>query len=283
MKTVLQFNYCNCCCNLIIVIIVNLDNNEINDSSSGQTDGVCHYTLSVPILEERYSLISKNSSSGLLHRGHYLLPFRIALPAGALNSFHYNADGLHGRILYSLEVEVQVSGILKRNLKSQDCEVLIRQFNRDSVMPLQIVDEMLAQPFWCTPGAIVELAVAMDRNIYSPGDKLAFKFALSSPFNRIKYVEVTFVRIIRIGSPDRCRRRETLLGRVNTGRVSGCIERRTSFTIPESEAFSVQGKLIECKYELRFRLRADWCYSSLLRHEIKVHDSCLPSYEALTS
>jgi hypothetical protein len=263
--------------------LVNLDTSD-DYASSPSEESSCNYTLSSPILEERYSLISKNASSGLLNRGHYLLPFRVALPSTAPSSFHYNSYGLHGRIIYSLEVEVQMSGILKRNLKSQLCEVFLRQFSRDSVMPLQMVYDALLQPFWCTPASIAEVAVALDRNVYCPGDLLSLKFAINSASSaRLKYIEVSLVRILRIGSLERCRRKETLLGRVNTGRVSGFIERRTSFTIPDGEAFSVAGRLIECKYELRFKIRADWCYSTLIRHEIKVQDSCLPTYHQSTA
>lgn len=237
-------------------------------------------------LEQQYTLIGKNSQStvagsGLLHRGHYLLPFRLALPANIPSSFHFQSCGLLGRIIYFLEVDVSIPGILKRNLKSEAVEVRIRQLSKDAIMPMQIVDELALQSFWCTSGAFIELAIALDKNIYAPGDRISLKFALNSPASKIKNVQILLIRLIRIGSLDRCRQEEKLLGRINTGRISSRIERRTIFTIPEVEPFSVNGKLIECRYELKFKIKADWCYANIFKHKIIVHDSFLPSYSQL--
>lgn len=176
---------------------------------------------------------------------------------------------------------MSVPGILKRNLKSEAVEVGIRQSTKEAVMPMQIVDEMALQSFWCTSGSSVELAVALDKNVYTPGDKISLKFALNSPDSKIKNVQILLTRHIRIGPLDRCRREEKLLGHVNTGRIPSCIERRTIFTIPDLEPFSVNGKMIECYYELKFKIKADWCYKNILNHKIIVNDSLLPSYSQL--
>jgi hypothetical protein len=249
-------------------------------------DDSCYYSLGETFIEKRYTLIGKNSQAGLagcglLHRGHYLLPFRLALPVNIPSSFHFQNYGLHGRIIYFLEVDVSVPGILKKNLKSEAVEVTIRQLTKYAIMPMQIVDELALQSFWCTAGAFAELAVALDKNVYAPGDRISLKFALSSSSSKIKNVQILLVRHIRIGTEDRCRREEKLLGRVNTGRISSCIERRTIFTIPEGEPFSVQGKMIECYYELKFKIKANWCYANIFNHRIIVNDSLLPSYSQL--
>ena len=148
-------------------------------------------------------------------------------------------------------------------------------------MPMQIVDELAIQSFWCTEGAAVELAVALDKNLYTPGDRISLKFAINSPACKIKNVQVCLVRHIRIGAPERCRRDEKLLGCVNTGKISSCIERRAIFTIPDWEALSVMGKLIECRYELKFIIKADWCFATTLKHKITVNDSLLPAYSQI--
>ena len=176
---------------------------------------------------------------------------------------------------------MSIPGILKRNLKSEAVQVGIRQLTKDVIMPMQIVDELALQSFWCTAGAFIELAIALDKNVYAPGDRISLKFALNSPASKIKNVQILLTRHIRMGPLDRCRREEKLLGRVNTGRISSFIERRTIFTIPEVEPFSVNGKLIECRYELKFKIRADWCYSNIFTHKIVVNDSLLPSYSQL--
>lgn len=245
-------------------------------------DNSCYYSLSQTFLEQKYTLIGKNSpssNSGILHRGHYLLPFRLALPQNIPSSFHYRSYGLHGRIIYNLEVEITVPGILKRNLKSEAIEVGIRPLAKGAIMPMQIVDEMALQSFWCVGGAFVELAVALDKNVYSPGDRISLKFAINSPTSKIKNVQVCLIRNIRIGPLERCRRDQKLLGRVNTGRISSCFERRTIFTIPEGAPFSVNnGRLIECEYELKFNIKADWCYVHTFKHKISVNESLLPTY-----
>lgn len=261
--------------------------NSVNSATTNPTgldSSSCYYSLAETFLEQKYTLIGKGSSSagGLLHRGHYLLPFRLALPQNIPSSFHYRNYGLHGRIAYTLEVEVTTPGILKRSVRSEAVEVGIRQLSKDPVMPMQIVDDLALRTFWCTGGgAAVELAVALDKNVYTPGDRISLKFAINSPACKIKNVQVCLVRHIRIGAPERCRRDEKLLGRVNTGKISSCIERRTIFTIPEVEAFSVSGKLIECHYELKFKIKADWCFATTLTHKLTVTDSLLPAYSQI--
>ena len=261
--------------------------NSVNAASANPTsldNNSCYYSLAEGFLEQKYTLIGKNSpsivsnSGGSLHRGHYLLPFRLALPQNIPSSFHYRSYGLHGRIIYILELEVTIPGILKRNLKSEAVEVGIRQLTKDVIMPMQIVDEMALQSFWCTSGSSVELAIALDKNVYSPGDRISLKFALNSSDSKIKNVQVLLIRHIRMGPLDRCRRDEKLLGRVNTARISNCGERRTIFTIPDIEPFSVIGKLIECHYELKFKIKADWRFANTFNHKITVSDSLLPTY-----
>lgn len=246
-------------------------------------DNSCYFSKSETFLEQKYVLIGKNSSSGQLNRGHYLLPFRLAVPPNLPGTFHHHqtAFGLHGRIIYVLEVEVSVPGlILKRNIRSDPIEVVIRQLAKDPIMPVQIVDEVHLKSFWaCSGGIGVELAVALDKNYYAPGDKISMKIALNSSQSKIKYVQISLIRHVRIGPVDRCRRDQRLIGRVNTGKISGCIERRAVFQIPEQEHFSVlNGKLIECRYELEFKIRADWCFASYFRYNLLVNDSLLPSY-----
>lgn len=241
-----------------------------------------HYSLRETILDQKFILIDKTISTGnVLNRGHYILPFKISLPKNIPSSFNYRTFELRGRIAYILEAEVSVQGLLKRNLKSDSIEISMRQLLKDSVMPLQIVDEVSLSSFWCTGGSSVELAAVLDRNVYSPGDRISLRFAINSPYTKIKYIQVSLVRIIRIGPLDRCRRDAKLLGRVNTGRVTGCLERRAMFTIPAIEPFSLKGKLIECRYELQFRIRADWCYAYDIIHQINVLDSYLPSYQTI--
>lgn len=263
---------------------MNSSNNFVTRNPTNSFDNSCYYSLGETFLEQQYTLIGKNSQSivygsGLLHRGHYLLPFRLALPANIPSSFHFQSCGLHGRIIYFLEVDVSVPGILKKNLKSEAVEVGIRQLTKDAIMPMQIVDELALQSFWCTAGAFIELAISLDKNIYAPGDRISLKFALNSPASsKIKNLQILLTRHIRIGPLDRCRREEKLMGRVNTGRISSSIERRTIFTIPEDGTLSVNGKLIECSYELKFKIKADWCYACIFNHKIIVNDSLLPSY-----
>lgn len=245
-------------------------------------DNSCYYSLSETFVEQKYTLIGKQSPvsvKGFLNRGHYLLPFRLAVPLNLPSSFHFRGYGLHGRIIYGLEVEASVPGLLKKNLKSEQAEVGIRQLSKDSIMPMQIVDEFFIQPVWCGGGSLIELAVALDKNIYAPGDRISLKFALNTPA-KIKYVQVSLVRHVRIGPFDRCRRDEKLLGRVIIGRISGCFERRAFFSIPEIEHFTVESRLISCRYELVFKVRADWCYPTVHKHTITVNDSLLPSYES---
>ena len=252
---------------------------------SQSTDNACYFTQSEAFLEQKFTLIGKHSSSGNLHRGHYLLPFRLAVPQNLPGTFHHHqtASGLHGRIIYVLEVEVSIPGlILKKNLRSDPVEVIIRQLAKDPIMPVQIVDELeMNSCFTCRGNNSVELAVSLDKNYYAPGDQISLKFALNSPKSNIKYVQISLIRHIRIGSADRCRRDQKVLGRVNTGRISGCIERRAMFMIPDSEHFSVlNGKLIECRYELEFKVRADWNVSAAyFRYNLIVNDSLLPSYD----
>lgn len=248
------------------------------------SDSSCYFSKSETFLDQKYVLIGKNSASGQLNRGNYLLPFRLAVPSNLPGTFHHHqtAFGLHGRIIYVLEVEVSVPGlILKRDLRSDPVEVVIRQLAKDPVMSVQIVDEVYLKPFWACYGGIgVELAVALDKNYYAPGDKISLKFALNSSQSKIKFVQISLIRHVRIGSIDRCRRDRKLLGRVNTGNISGCIERRAVFLIPEQEHFTVMnGKLIECRYELEFKIRADWCFSSYFKYNLLVNDSLLPSYQ----
>ena len=260
-----------------------VDLNACNRDDAASMDSFCYFSKSETFLETKYVLIGKHSSSGQLKRGHYLLPFRLAVRQNIPGTFHHheNSSELHGRIIYVVEVEVGVPGlILKKNLRSDPYEV-IRQLANDPIMPVQIVDEINLKSFWvCSGGNVIELAVALDKNYYAPGDRISLKFALNSPLSNIKYVQVSLKRHIRIGPIEKCRRDKKVLGRVNTGRISGCIERRAMFFIPESEHFSVlNGKLIECRYELEFKIRGDWCFASYFRYNLVVNDSLLPTYE----
>ena len=261
---------------------------EINgtnfNSDSSMTRNDCRYSSSETIVDQKFILTDKTISSSTgnnLNRGHYLLPFKIPIPSQIPSSFNYRSFGMHGRIVYILEAEVSVQGILKRNLRSELVEITIRELSKDLVMPLQIVNEAILSSFWCTGGSSVELAAILDKNVYSPGDKISLRFGINSSNSKLKYVQVSLVRKIRIGPLERCRRNEKLLGRVRTGRIAGCVERRANFNIPRTEPFSFKGKLMECRYELQFRIRADWCYATDLIHQINVFDSLLPSYQAI--
>ena len=258
------------------------------DNQHENSDSSCYFSQSETFLEQKYTLIGKHSSSGHLNRGHYLLPFRLAVPQNLPGTFHHHqtAFGLHGRIIYVLEVEVLVPGlILKKNLRSEPVEVVIRQLSKNPIMPVQIVDELQLKScclFWGGGNNSIELAIALDKNYYAPGDRISMKFALNSPQSKIKYVQISLIRHVRIGSIDRCRRDQKVLGRVNTGKISGCIERRAMFLIPETEHFSVlNGKLIECRYELEFKVRAYWNFVSTFRYNLIVNDSLLPTYEQI--
>ena len=244
----------------------------------------CYYNLSESFFEKQFTLIGKHSSSGQLHRGHYLLPFRLTLPTDLPSTFHHRGYGLHGRVIYILEVEVSISGLLRRKLKSDATELILRQLSKDPIMPLQMIDEVFMPSFWCVGGTKIELAIALDKNVYSPGEKVSLKFALNCPLeNDVKYIQISLIRTIRIWPLDRCRRETKVIGRSIVKRIKGrIIERRTAFLIPESGPFTLQGKLIECQYELQFKLRAYWCYSRTFIQKILVNDSLLPTYQMAT-
>lgn len=272
---------------LLVLVDLNVQNNNQlqRQDNNGSLDDSCYYNLSETFLEKQFLLIGKHSSSGLLHRGHYLLPFRLALPPDLPSTFHYRGFGLHGRIIYTLEVEVTVAALLKRNLRSEPIEVAVRQLTREPVMPLQkVIDDLFMPSFWCFGGGtMVDLAVALDKNYYAPGDKILLKFAINSPVNTIKYAQVSLVRCVRIGTADRSRWDEKVLGCSTVKRIKGCLERRAQFLLPESTPFSVQGRqLIECHYEIRFKVRAYWCFSKSFVQRIVVNDTLLPSYEMAT-
>lgn len=258
---------------------------DLNTNSSITSDNSCYYSLSESFFEQKYTLIGKQSPvsvSGFLNRGHYLLPFRLKIPSNLPSSFNFQGHAMRGRIIYGLEVEANITGILKKNLKSESIEVGIREISKDLIMPLQMVKEFWMNPFWCTSGNSFELAVALDKNVYSPGDRIFLKFALNTPL-KIKYIQISLSRQVRIGPLDRFRKEVKLLGRVDTGRISGCIERRIVFSLPEIEYFTVDSKLIKCQYELSFKVRSDWCYPTVHKHFITVNDSLLPAYESFES
>lgn len=256
---------------------LNVDSANI---SSPTLDGSCYYSLGEAFVEKNYNLVhQKANHSEYLNRGHYLLPFRLALPSNLPNSFHFREFGVHGRIIYTLEAELSMPGILRKSLKSESVEVGISASNLNQIMPLQMVHEFYPQTFWCTAVSFVEVAVALDKNFYSPGERVNLKFAVNSGSLKLKYVQVELIRHVRCGPPDRCRRNEKLLGRVKTGQISGCIERRAVFQIPNGP-LSVKGRLIECFYELVFTVRPEWSFATSQKFTLTVNETFLPTYDA---
>lgn len=265
------------------ILQVDLNVDLSNTSSSAALDGSCYYTLGEVFVEKLYNLVHQKANySEHLSRGHYLLPFRLALPKNLPSSFHFCGFGVHGRIIYTLEVEVLIPGLLRKSLKSEPVEVGINEANVNQIMPLQMVHEFYPQTLWCTIGSVVEVAVALDKNFYSPGDRVNLKFAVNCGINskKLKFVQVALIRHVRCGPPDRCRTNQKLLGRVKTGQISGCLERRAVFMIPENEPVSVKGRLIECYYELVFTVRPEWSFATSQKFNLIVNETFLPTYDA---
>lgn len=262
---------------------------ESIDASSG-----CNYNLGQVFLDEKYQVSDGSKSSIKFKRGQYILKFKIPIPQVLPSSFHYQSNRLHGRIIYSIEVEAYIPGILKRNLKSSIEEIFIRQISLQQVMPLQLVLDLPITSFFCTGRGIVHVATSLDKNIYTPGDRISLKFAIdpTESFGQLKWVTISLIRTICLGNiyerggADReYRQDERLLGRVKVDNISNdngereVIERRAILSIPESEPYTIQGKLIECKYELVFRVKTAWSYISVSKYPITVLDSHLPKYK----
>lgn len=209
------------------------------------------------------------------------------LPAELPGSFHYNSCGLHARIFYKLEAEITVPGLLRRNLHSETFELKLLQFPSLQVMPLQVIRELPVSSLLCLAQGNIQLAVSLDKNIYSPADTVCLKLALdqSQCFQSIQSLQVRLIRVLRFGNAQTSQNRSEsrvldLSKSRNLKRETGndIIYRRTSLKVPANTPLSLKGRLIECQYELEFRIKIDWSWSVSSRIVIPVEETHLPQY-----
>lgn len=270
-------------------------NIQENDRVSADLDDSCYYSLGHVFYDHKVCLAYPNGGSEhcktprkVLLRGQHRIPFSMVLPVDLPGSFHFNSCGLHARIFYQLDAEISVSGLLRRNLRSDSCELKLLQFPQADVMPLQIVRELPVASFVCLAQGCLEVAISLDKNIYTPGDLINIKLAIDSSqcFKSIQSVQVSLHRILRFGNPDTSQHRtefRTLDKCKSTklrleSRQDGIIYRRTSLRVPPNTPLSLQGRLIECRYELEFKIKADWSWPVATKVRIPVEETFLPSY-----
>ena len=276
-------------------LIVDLNVHE-NSQVSANLDDSCYYSLGHVFYDHKLSLpLPNNQKQKLLFRGQHRIPFSLILPAELPGSFHYNSCGLHARIIYQLEAEVTVPGLLRRNLRSDACELRLLQFPCSTVMPLQVIRELPVSSFVCLAQGSLEVAISLDKNMYSPGDAISIKLAIDSSqcFKDLQSIQVSLQRTLRFGNANTSQnrvevrildsRKSKCLNREIAESGNGIIYRRTSLKMPASTPLSMQGRLIECRYELIFRIKVNWCWSVISKISLPIEETHLPEYSNIPS
>ncbi len=231
----------------------------------------------------------------ILLRGQHRIPFSLLLPAELPGSFHYNSCGLHARIIYQLEAEITIPGLLRKNLHSDGCELKLLQFPRSAVMPLQVIREMRVSSFLCLAQGSLEIAISLDKNIYSPGDSINIKLAIdnSQCFKSLQSIQISLRRILRFGNANTSQnrsenrlldsRKSKTSRREFSEKGNNIIYRKTTVKVPALTPLTLQGRLIECQYELLFRVKVNWCWSVLSKISLPVEETHLPEYSNIPS
>ncbi len=212
------------------------------------------------------------------------------LPSELPGSFHYNSCGLHARIFYQLEAEMTIPGFLRRNLRSEHLELKLLQFPQSTVMPLQVIREMPVSSFLCLAQGCVEMAISLDKNIYSPGDSIHIKLAIdtSQCMKYLQSVQISLRRILRFGNDGTAQarseirildtRKSNIFRKEARNNGNDIVYRKTNLKVPADTPLSLQGRLIECQYELVFQIKMNWCHSIVSKISLPIEETYLPQY-----
>ncbi|KAF1332735.1 Arrestin domain-containing protein a, partial [Globisporangium splendens] len=113
--------------------------------------------------------------SAMYMPGQYMYPFQYQLPVGLPGSFHLasyssgHVDNLEAKIKYKFKATLDVDGFFASDLKA-DCNLVVHERNFQSIQPSEDSTTQSVDFLCCFNRGMCNLAVAMDKNVYLPGE-----------------------------------------------------------------------------------------------------------------
>ncbi|GAB9472303.1 hypothetical protein Gpo141_00009484 [Globisporangium polare] len=107
--------------------------------------------------------------------GHYMYPFEYQLPVELPGVFHLESyssgfvDDLKAKIKYKFKATLDVGGFFSKDLKA-DCNLAVHERNMQLIRPSEDSTTQNVNFLCCLNKGTCNLAVAMDKNVYLPGE-----------------------------------------------------------------------------------------------------------------
>lgn len=203
--------------------------------------------------------------------GHYMYPFQYQLPVELPGVFRLESyasgfiDKLEAKIKYKFKATLDVGGYFASDLKA-DCNLVVHERNLEAIRPSEDSVTQNVNFLCCINKGTCQLAVAMDKNVYLPGETAQIQCQI----NNGSSVEITAMR---------CRLYQDIKLRTKHGhheftrematRAFPGVPANSSLAQPQPIALvsdhgaflnpSTGGRLIQCSYRINVECDIPWC------------------------
>ncbi|KAH7463954.1 hypothetical protein PRIC2_005931 [Phytophthora ramorum] len=224
-------------------------------------------------------------------QGRYTYPFEYQLPAelpGAFKITNYSqgdVEDLSAKIKYKFKATLDVGGFFASDLKA-DCDLVVHERNFKELVPSEDSTTQDVKFLCCFSRGKCELAVAMDKSVYFPGETAQIQCSVNNGSTveitamRCKLYQDITVQLAKGGSfrtftKQMC---ENQFPGVPPG--SSLAQAQPLTLVPTSSGFlqpSTKGELIACAYRIDVECDIPWCPDVRLHLPINIIALELPN------
>lgn len=204
--------------------------------------------------------------------GNYMYPFEYQLPVELPGVFHLESyssghvDSLNAKIKYKFKATLDVGGFFASDLKA-DCNVVVHERNLQLIRPSEDSTTQNVNFLCCFNKGSCQLAVAMDKNVYLPGEVAQIQCQI----NNGSSVDITAMRChlyqdiklqLKHGGSH-------VFTREMATRAFPGVKAQSSSSQPQPLPLasdhgiflnpSTTGKLIQCSYRINVECDIPWC------------------------
>ncbi|OWZ15354.1 hypothetical protein PHMEG_00011019 [Phytophthora megakarya] len=221
--------------------------------------------------------------------GHYMYPFEYQLPAelpGAFKISGYSqgeVDNLSAKIKYKFKATLDVGGYFASDLKA-DCDLIVHERNFKALVASEDSITKDIRFLCCFSRGKCELAVAMDKSVYFPGETARIQCNInnrSSVEIRTMHCKLYQDITVQVGGYNRTFTKvmcENAFPGVPPG--STLAQPQPLTLVPDRSGFlqpSTKGELIACAYHIDIECDIPWCPDVCLRLPVSVIAAELPN------
>nr|AIG55451.1 secreted protein [Thraustotheca clavata] len=195
--------------------------------------------------------------------GNYVYPFQYQLPQGLPGCFDNTYDsGVHAKIEYSVKGTLCIDGMFTRDLKSRQKLTVYSQL-AGNVSPSYAEKTQTVRLFCCFSQGQCHLRVAMDKNMYGPGEVPMINCDIVNQSKKdIRTMRCELIRVVEVYVHGRHR----TLTKVICGANFPGVPAGTDLTQPQPFQLngkdlypSTRGEFIMCRYHIEVTCDIPWC------------------------